>query len=84
MADRVSQVGPSKWYWYWLDPADFAVQLGPSEDTGLSLIWKGGIEVNRLGECFKSCTRRIGLQTEGDLRVWMVIPDGPDTSIKYR
>jgi hypothetical protein len=76
MADRISQAGPSTWYWYQLDPADFAVQAGASEDTGVSLIWKGGVEVNRLGECFKSCARKIGFQAESDYRVWMMMPDG--------
>lgn len=76
MADRISQAGPNTWYWYQLDPADFAVQAGHSDDATLCLIWKGGLEVNRLGECFRSCATKIGFRTAGGFRIWMMTPDG--------
>jgi hypothetical protein len=80
MADRMSQAGQSIWYWYELDPADLAVEAGTPEAKGLSLVWKGRVDVTQLGQFFASAVNTISPVHSARCRASFVTPEGPKNS----
>lgn len=76
MADRMSQAGQSKWYWYQLDPADLAVEASAPEARGLSMVWKGGVDIDRLGQFFVNAVKAISPDSSSNYRAWIATPEG--------
>jgi hypothetical protein len=76
MADRISQAGRSRWYWYQLEPADLAVEAHSPNVDGLSMVWKGGIDAGRLAKFVVAAANAVSPKKPTPCRALVVTETG--------
>jgi hypothetical protein len=73
---RVSKAADgSSWLWYGLEPADLGVHV--TNGAGITLLWKGGADINRLGSFFERAASQASFAGPRYYRTWFMTDSGP-------
>jgi hypothetical protein len=77
MVAYVTESAAGRWFWYTLDPADLAVNPDEDIEGGLTILWRGGTETDRLKTFFEFAASEVCRFQQPHYRASFMTREGP-------